>query len=140
MMCPIFYVDVSRRRVGIYLINDPLDAHPDRNIGKHLNNASVIGKGRLLKYGKVLHYSIVNDIFNNLIDEINLVCVKTDVIQIIGKRRLSRRHIKSNDLAHKLAEWLFTVFCFIVLFTTNLTPQNTLKRLNIFRAQRNVAL
>ncbi len=66
----------------------------------------------------------MDDILDNLVNEIDLSAVKRCIVQILGKSFLCCCHIKSDDFSDELSQRLLTIFCFIVLLCSDLTPQN----------------
>ena len=102
-----------RQGVCVYLVDDFFDADPYRYIGKYFNDAALIGEGRLLQNGHILHQSVMNDILHDLIDKIDLTAVEVHVIQEFGKRGFGGVHIKANDLTHELTQRLRTVLLLI---------------------------
>lgn len=113
---------ILRCCIGIDLIDDPLDTRPQRKIGKHLHNTALIGKYSLLQDRQVLHHSIVHDIFNNLVDKVDLTIIQIHLIQILCKSLLCYIHIHAHNLSHEFSERLFSELCFVVLATSNFAP------------------
>ena len=67
-----FPAHLSCRRVGVDLLDDLADAHPDGEIGKNLHDAALICKRRLLQDRQILHHAVVDDVLHDLVDEIDL--------------------------------------------------------------------
>ena len=49
------------QRICIDLLDDPLDAHPDRRIRGDFHDAAPIGKRRLLQHGQILQWCILRE-------------------------------------------------------------------------------
>ena len=128
----------SRRGIRVDPIDNSLDSKPQGDVRKHFYDTAAIGKRRLLKHRHIFHHAVVNDVLNDLIDKIDLIRIQLNAVQVFRERRLCRRHIQPHDLSHKLAQRLPSVFGFVFLFATDLTPQNTFKSLNILRIQRHI--
>ena len=67
-----FPAHLSRRRVGVDLLDDLANAHPDREISKDFHNAALVGERRLLQDRQILHHAVMDDVLHDLIDEIDL--------------------------------------------------------------------
>lgn len=71
-----------RFRIPVDLLNHLANAQPWRCIAaEKLHNVSPVCKRRFLQYGKILHDAVVNDVFDDLIDEIDLPVVQIRPIE-----------------------------------------------------------
>ena len=52
--------------VGIDLLNDPADAHPDGEIGEDLHDAALVCERRLLKHRQIFHHAVVDAMYSTI--------------------------------------------------------------------------
>lgn len=126
--------------IRINIIYDLFDSHPDCLIRKYIHNTALIRKWCFPKYRKVFHHSVMNDVFHNLIDKINLPAVKTCIYQVLGKSCFRRIHIQSNYFTHKFSQWFCSKLLFIIFFCPDFTPKDFFKRFHIRICQRLIFL
>lgn len=75
---------------------------------------------------------MVYDVLNNLIDKVDLPTIQSCVIKIFRESLFCSFRVQTNNLTHKLTQELGTNFGFIVLFGSNLAPQNILQSGHVF--------
>ena len=75
LCCSVLIDDLNR-------ISDPT---PKGHIGEHLYNAASVGEGRFLQEGQILHHAVVDNVFDDLVDKVDLPVIKIRVAQIFGE-------------------------------------------------------
>ena len=60
------------RCIRVHPFNRFADSGPYGKIRKDFHDAALIGKWRILQHGQILHHPVVNDIFHNLVNKIDL--------------------------------------------------------------------
>ena len=134
----LLHISKSRRCVSVDPVNDTFDATPEGQIGKHLHDTPLIGKGWLLEDRQVLHHAVVDDVLHDLVDEVDLPAVQVGVIEILGKGLLGGVHVQAHDFPNKFTQGLGSQLCLVVLAAAYLAPQNILQLFHIIVCQRNV--
>ena len=73
--CALFTVRcyLCCQSIGVDPVYDPLDVKPDGQICKYFHNTTVVGERRVLQYRQILHQTIVDDIFHDLVHEVDLI-------------------------------------------------------------------
>ena len=109
----LHFLSASRCCVGVDLFNRPAYAEPDGQVGEDLHDAALIGEGRLLQDGQILHHAVMHDVFHDLVYEINLTAVQIRVVQERSEGGLGRVHVQTHDLTHELTQrlWVVLFYC-----------------------------
>lgn len=94
-------IKLRSQSICVYHIDGILYSQPYGYIGKHFCNTSPISKRSFLKYRKIRHHSIMNNIFHNLIYKIYLTTVKICFIQKFCESSFRNSHIKSHNFPYK---------------------------------------
>ena len=58
--------------VDIYFLNGIFNFHPQRQIGKDLYHAAHVGEGSTLQHGHIGYHAVLDNVFDNLIDKVDL--------------------------------------------------------------------
>lgn len=73
------------------------NTHPYRQVCKDLYNTTLVGERRPLKHRQILHQTIMDDVFHNLIYEVDLSAVQRDVIQVLRERLFYSTSVKTYE-------------------------------------------
>ena len=125
--------------VGVDPVNNPLDPQPNRQVCENLHDAALVGEGRLLEDGHVLEHTVLDDVLNDLVDEVDLSVIQRGVAEVFGEGFLGGLHVQTHNLPDELAQRLCTEFTFIVLLRSGLAPEDALQLPDIISRQRLIA-
>ena len=122
------------------MVNGCFNPGPDGQIGKDLHDAALIGKRRLLQNRKIFHDAIFDNVFDNLIDEIDLPAVQVDAGQILGKGVFSSIHVHPDDFTDEFSQRLLTTLGLIILLCADIAPEDFFQFSNVLLCQGNVGV
>ena len=95
---------LCHQRIGVHLIDHFFDPHPYGEIGEHIHDAALIGKRRFLENGHILQKAVMDDVFHDLVHEIDLPAVQPRGIKVIRKGGFGGGHIHADDAPDKFAQ------------------------------------
>lgn len=136
----MFFFTALRCDGVVDALYDLADAGPEQQIGKHLHDATVIGKRSFLHHVQVFHQPVMDNIFHNPIDKTYLPAVEICIAKKLRKSLFYGIYIEPHDATHKLTQGLLSAGIFIALPGAEITPQNSLQLFHSPLRQGDIAL
>ena len=100
----VFYQIMSRCRC-ISICVDRFDnfhnIKPYNRIGEYISDISLVGERSFLKHFEVCQHTVLYDVVDDLIHEVNLPIIKVNIVEILGKSLFCGSHIKANNFSNK---------------------------------------